>query len=592
VTLPASSSRLGTYWCVITLTLAAGGSASAQPAGTAFTYQGRLTDNGTPATGAFDFQCVLYTAAVGGTQVGPTVTPNDVAVANGLFTVTLDFGATAFAGSVRFLEIGVRPGASTGAYTILGARQEIKPAPHTVFAQAAPWSGLSGMPAGFADGVDNDSGGDITSVGVGTGLTGGGTAGALTIGIDYPTLTLNHNHFGQTWNGSQTSGLDVNNSAANGAGLRVASTATTGAGVGVLSLTSAAGGIGLDGGNSAATGLAIGVRGTTGSNTGRAVYGLSLSTGAGSSAGVAGEASGPGSSGVLGLATSTGSITFGVQGVSAAAFGRGVYGNASSTIGNPYGVLGHAAGSGGYGVLGQVTATTGNTAGVIGLTLSTQGTGVWGETNATNGVGIGVLGIANSSVASAVYGLQNAGTGFAGWFNRNVHVNGTLSKAAGSFKIDHPLDPENKYLYHSFVESPDMKNVYDGIAVTDADGFATVELPEWLEALNRDFRYQLTVLDQGDTLGFVQVKVAQKIADNRFRIRASAPRVEVSWQVTGIRKDPYAEKHRIPVEEDKAGDERGRYMHPDEWARPADRGVDWPRVQRLVGRERPSIQEN
>ena len=99
----------------------------AQPLGTAFTYQGRLHDGGAPASGSFDFQLVLYDALVGGSQVGPIVTRDDVTVTNGLFTATLDFGAV-FAGSKRFLEVGVRPGASTGAYTILSPRQELAPA--------------------------------------------------------------------------------------------------------------------------------------------------------------------------------------------------------------------------------------------------------------------------------------------------------------------------------------------------------------------------------------------------------------------------------------------------------------------------------
>ncbi|MGH9844628.1 MAG: hypothetical protein ACREEM_38400 [Blastocatellia bacterium] len=69
---------------------------------------------------------------------------------------------------------------------------------------------------------------------------------------------------------------------------------------------------------------------------------------------------------------------------------------------------------------------------------------------------------------------------------------GTLSKGGGSFKIDHPLDPENKYLYHSFVESPDMMNIYNGVVTLDETGQAEVELPDYFSALNRDFRYQFT----------------------------------------------------------------------------------------------------
>jgi hypothetical protein len=153
------------------------------PAGTAFTYQGRLSDGGVPANGTYDLRFTLFDAAAGGAQVGPVVTVDDVAVAGGLFTVPLDFGP-AFAGSKRWLEVAVRPGASTGTYTPLGSRQELTPTPNAVFSQAAPWAGLSGVPPGFADGVDNDSGGDITSVTAGTGLTGGGTSGSVGLSVD------------------------------------------------------------------------------------------------------------------------------------------------------------------------------------------------------------------------------------------------------------------------------------------------------------------------------------------------------------------------------------------------------------------------
>jgi hypothetical protein len=146
---------------------------------------------------------------------------------------------------------------------------------------------------------------------------------------------------------------------------------------------------------------------------------------------------------------------------------------------------------------------------------------------------------------------------------RNLHVGGTLTKAAGAFRIDHPLDPDNKYLYHSFVESPDMKNIYDGIVTTDERGYATIEMPEWFGALNRDFRYQLTVLDDADGDAFVQAKVVAGMKDNRFTIRTSAPKTVVSWMVTGIRHDPWAEANRIPLEVDKPARERGQYRPPE-----------------------------
>jgi hypothetical protein len=157
----------------------------------------------------------------------------------------------------------------------------------------------------------------------------------------------------------------------------------------------------------------------------------------------------------------------------------------------------------------------------------------------------------------------------------NMNVTGSISKGGGSFKIDHPLDPENKYLYHSFVESPDMMNIYNGVATTDDRGLAVVELPEYFEALNRDFRYQLTVVDDSEN-DFILAKVYRKIgvdAPLQFTIRTSVPNVEVSWQVTGIRKDAWAEKNRIPNSVDKVGAEKGRYLHPEAFGKPASQSV-------------------
>lgn len=144
----------------------------------------------------------------------------------------------------------------------------------------------------------------------------------------------------------------------------------------------------------------------------------------------------------------------------------------------------------------------------------------------------------------------------------DLDITGTLSKGSGSFKIDHPLDPENKYLYHSFVESPDMMNVYNGNIFTDEDGYATVELPSYFEGLNKDFRYQLTVIGE-----FAQAIISKKISDNQFEIRTDKPHIEVSWQVTGIRNDAYARMNRIQVEVDKKPEDRGTYIHPEAFSK-------------------------
>ena len=173
-----------------------------------------------------------------------------------------------------------------------------------------------------------------------------------------------------------------------------------------------------------------------------------------------------------------------------------------------------------------------------------------------------------------IYAKGNSGAK-AGTFLGNVDVSGAISKGGGSFKIDHPLDPENKYLYHSFVESPDMMNIYNGNAVLDERGEAEIELPEWFDGLNREFRYQLTCVG-----GFAPVYVSQEIDGNRFEVAGGHAGLKVSWQVTGIRKDPWAEANRIPTEVLKAPADRGSYLHPEERGLPASRGIYEAREQR------------
>jgi hypothetical protein len=158
--------------------------------------------------------------------------------------------------------------------------------------------------------------------------------------------------------------------------------------------------------------------------------------------------------------------------------------------------------------------------------------------------------------------------------NGNVTVVNSLAKGGGSFKIDHPLDPENKYLYHSFVESPDMMNIYNGNVTTDVDGYATITLPDYFEALNRDFRYQLTVIDESDEMDvFLWAKVVREVKNNQFTLRSSRGHLKVSWQVTGIRQDAWAEKNRIPGSVDKTPAEKGKYLHPEAFGKPVTQGV-------------------
>jgi hypothetical protein len=165
------------------------------------------------------------------------------------------------------------------------------------------------------------------------------------------------------------------------------------------------------------------------------------------------------------------------------------------------------------------------------------------------------------------------GSGLAGLFGGDVAVEGNLSKSGGSFKIDHPLDPANKYLYHSFVESPDMKNIYDGVANLDGNGEAVVEMPDWFGTLNKDFRYQLTSIGAPGP----NLYIAEEISGNHFKIAGGKPGARVSWQVTGVRQDAWANAHRIPVEEEKNARERGFYIHPELYGASEERAITWAR---------------
>jgi hypothetical protein len=207
--------------------------------------------------------------------------------------------------------------------------------------------------------------------------------------------------------------------------------------------------------------------------------------------------------------------------------------NSASVLGN----------GGQYGVQG----INGRTAGVRG---DSGYVGTWGQAPT-----YAVYGLATDTV-NAGYGVFGQASGGAGswaiYSNGNLAVNGTLAKNAGSFKIDHPLDPENKWLFHSFVESPDMMNIYNGNVVLDRHGEATIEMPDYFDALNKEFRYQLTTIG-----AHAPVYVKKELKNRRFTIAGGHRGLKVSWQVTGVRQDDYANAHRIPIEEEKTAAERG-----------------------------------
>lgn len=172
--------------------------AAAAPLGSTVTYQGRLTDGAAAANGTYDLRFALFDSDSGSGQVGAAITNEDVLVSGGLFSVPLDFGPGAFTNQTRWLEIGVRPGTNTGAFTALSPRQPLLPTPYALYSPTAgtaltaatattattattagsvPWSAITGVPAGFADGVDND-----TTYIAGAGLNLSGTTFAVANG--------------------------------------------------------------------------------------------------------------------------------------------------------------------------------------------------------------------------------------------------------------------------------------------------------------------------------------------------------------------------------------------------------------------------
>ncbi|MBD3222018.1 hypothetical protein GF314_12335 [bacterium] len=462
--------------------------------GTAFSYQGHLEEEGTPAEGAYDFAFELYDAESGGQPVGTTQFLDGVTVTDGAFSVVLDFGS-AFGPDARWLEVAVRPADSSDPHVVLTPRQAVTPAPVALYSL---------------------SGGDAEWVRDGEALTN--SEATSFVGINRSERQSGAEYFG------------VHAPVSSGYGGMYVTTETQqgwpfyGYASGAKSAWTY-----LDGNSgdwrlyNQGTRLTVTEQGsvligTTEPN----IQGLTVEWDA---------------TAIIGR--SAGAI--GVYGESEGWQVGAVQGRSMGSMG--YGVHGEGVGPNGRGVNGYGTAF-----GVYGR--SQEGVGVFGISTTGNGVE------AHSTDGRALYARSI--NGHAGWFQGDVYVDGNLGKASGSFRIDHPLDPRNKYLSHSFVESPDMLNIYSGNVTTDANGRAVVQMPGYFHALNTEFRYQLTVIGT-----FARAIIAEKIRDGRFVIETDEPHVEVSWQVTGIRDDPYARAHRIEVEQLKPAGERGTLLHPE-----------------------------
>lgn len=215
-------------------------------------------------------------------------------------------------------------------------------------------------------------------------------------------------------------------------------------------------------------------------------------------------------------------------------------------------------------------SSSGNGAGLYAVNFNASGItqGVYSEVNSPGGVGVFGQNAVASNTGYGVYGNNPSGTGWAVYATGRLGATGTKS-----FVIDHPLDPENKMLLHYSSESPEPQNFYNGMARTDERGYATITLPDYYEAINRDPRYSLTVIDEGDSDNFVLAKVVRKIKNGQFVIRTSAPNVEVSWEVKAIRNDRWVQEKGAPTELDKTPSQRGRYLMPSLYGQPDSQGV-------------------
>jgi hypothetical protein len=482
-------------------------------------YQGVYTQNGNPVTGSRDMIFRFFNNPGCSGIPLQSINLDDVNLQNGLFHVNLDVNATLFNGSGRWLRVHI-DGENI-------ACERILPAPYALHSVST--GALHGHPVDPSD----PSGGSFLS------WTGSEWAPTSHVATNPATGT-----------GSNGNLLGLRGHAIFPYAPSPAPNPTT---TGVLGISDSRNGRGVSGQATAPTGSAFGVHGTSASQNGRGVFG-DASASSGTNYGVYGRSSSASGRGVYGEATADSGTTYGVYGTSSSPSGRGVYGLATGGTGLNYGVYGEGL----FGVYGQ-----GNT-GVTGIGYYT---GVEGR--ATGDVGFN----------TGVYGIADHNSAYAGYFNGRVHVTGNFSAGGTkSFKIDHPLDPANQFLYHFALESPEVRNVYEGVATLDAQGAAEIQLPAYFSAVNTgDYRYQLTPIGAA----MPNLHVAQEIEGNAFAIGGGEPGLRVSWQITAVRNDPYLRDHRPQAETLKSEEEIGRYLYPQGYGQPDSSGMDYERIEAL-----------
>ena len=583
--------RLCASFCLLLCCLCACSRPAAALTPTAFSYTGQLLVGGSPVSGSYDLQFQLYTVTSGGTQVGPTVTLTSVPVADGIFYAELNFGTGVYTGQALYLQTSYRLHGGS-AYITQSPRKLVPTAGYVDYAPLA----------GYAFNSATTS--RLQSVPISA--TAPTTGQALTFDGSKWSPATPSGGFSLPYSGSASSSSTAF-AVVNSGGDGIKSTSTGNDGTGVTGIAnSGANANGVYGASSNGFGV-VGNGGVTG------VTGTNLKTG---------------DSGSLGSTISHNSaiVDVGVSGSDVLApthFGFGVYGNSVNYIGVGGKSTGdnNASGTDAVGVEGDSSASgddqNGNGIGVLGA--SGSGNGVYGFSNSSNGVygfsnsgtgifannhgaglanptllvnngssaGIGIYAATNSNDATMV--LSNAGSGdlikafnggnvnFEVTAGGDVTIAGTLTAATKHFRIDDPLDPAGKYLVHASIESNEMKDIYDGNITLSSHGTAWVQMPHWFQALNKDFRYQLTAVDAPGP----NLYIAHKVIGNKFEIAGGKPGAEVSWMVTGVREDAFAKAHPMQVEEVKPVGERGLYLDPIAQGKPVSMGIGYAQQQKM-----------
>jgi len=169
-----------------------------------------------------------------------------------------------------------------------------------------------------------------------------------------------------------------------------------------------------------------------------------------------------------------------------------------------------------------------------------------------------------------------------------------------SFCIDHPADPENTYLYHYCIESSEVLNSYSGTIKLDGSGGATVDLPSYFAAINKDPRYTLTAMGAPMPMLHISTEIndaalagGERVGKGEvprcwFRIGGGTPWGKASWRVEAVRNDRWVQAHGAPVEVAKPAGERGTYLRPELYGKPPEAGRFYRQWQPPVTPSTPS----